>query len=88
MAYGLASGGVDKLFVADLDESRAEALAESINATPMGMALHPGTAFDTSCLSAMHWVSDVVYMPLETELLRVATELGCRTFDGSRKTVY
>lgn len=116
VAYALASSGVEKLYVADLDQARARTLAESINAalgrdavigvssvgvealieiadgvvnaTPMGMLSHPGTAFDTSCLSARHWVSDVVYMPLETELLRVARELGCRTLDGSRMSVY
>ncbi|HMX54721.1 MAG TPA: shikimate dehydrogenase, partial [Plasticicumulans sp.] len=28
------------------------------------------------------WVAEVVYFPLETELLRTARALGCRTVDG------
>lgn len=59
-----------------------------VNATPMGMPAHPGTAFDTSCLTAEHWVGDVVYMPIETQLLAEAKSLGCRTLDGTRMAVH
>ncbi len=58
-----------------------------VNATPVGMAQHPGTAFDTSCLKPEQWVSDVIYMPLETQLLAEAKAIGCRTLDGSRMAV-
>jgi shikimate dehydrogenase len=34
------------------------------------------------------WVADIVYMPLETELLRYARELGCRTLDGGGMAVF
>jgi shikimate dehydrogenase len=34
-----------------------------------------------------HWVADIVYFPLETELLRVARAKGCRVLDGSRMAV-
>ncbi|MCF4007494.1 shikimate dehydrogenase [Corynebacterium uropygiale] len=115
VAYALVDAGVSRLFIADLDEARALALAENINratgtdavrgialdgaeeriasafgvvnATPMGMPAHPGTSFDTSCLSPRHWVSDVVYMPIETQLLREARELGCSTLDGTGMAV-
>lgn len=59
-----------------------------VNATPVGMLSHPGTAFDTSCLSARHWVSDVVYMPIQTQLLADAAAVGARTLDGTRMAVY
>lgn len=59
-----------------------------VNATPMGMLAHPGTAFDTSCLTPRHWVGDVVYMPIETQLLKDARELGCRTLDGTRMAIH
>lgn len=59
-----------------------------VNATPMGMSTHPGTAFDLSCLTPQHWVSDVVYMPIETELLLRAQEIGCRTLDGTRMAIH
>lgn len=59
-----------------------------VNATPMGTLHHPGTAFDTSCLTPDHWVADVVYMPVETQLLADARARGCRTLDGTRMAVY
>jgi shikimate dehydrogenase len=59
-----------------------------IHATPMGMAKLPGLAVPESLLHAGLWVADVVYVPLETELLRVARRLGCRTVDGSGMAVY
>jgi shikimate dehydrogenase len=59
-----------------------------VNATPMGMAAHPGAPIDTSKLSSRQWVADIVYFPLETELLRAARARGCATLDGSRMAVY
>ncbi|HEY9549629.1 MAG TPA: shikimate dehydrogenase, partial [Kiloniellaceae bacterium] len=34
-------------------------------------------------LQARHWVAEIVYFPAETELLRRARALGCRTLAGS-----
>jgi shikimate dehydrogenase len=59
-----------------------------VNATPLGMLSHPGTSFDTSCLTPGHWVSDVVYMPVSTQLLQEARAVGCRTLDGTHMAVY
>lgn len=53
-----------------------------VNTTPVGMAKHPGTPFDTRLLQPSHWVSDVIYFPQETELLRAARAIGCRTLPG------
>ncbi|MHA2789583.1 shikimate dehydrogenase [Corynebacterium sp. S7] len=58
-----------------------------VNTTPCGMPAHPEPAFDTSLLTPDMWVSDVVYMPVETELLRRAKAIGCMTLDGSRMAV-
>ena len=33
-------------------------------------------------------MADVVYRPLETELLRAAARRGCRTLDGGRMAVF
>jgi len=54
-----------------------------VNATPMGMAAHPAPPIDPARIDPRHWVADIVYFPLETELLRVARSKGCRTLDGS-----
>jgi shikimate dehydrogenase len=59
-----------------------------VNATPMGMALHPGIPLQPSLLRRELWVADVVYLPLETELLRVARKEGCRTLDGGGMAVF
>ncbi|WP_233245410.1 shikimate dehydrogenase [Homoserinimonas hongtaonis] len=53
-----------------------------VNATPWGMAAHPGTAFDTELLSPTMFVADIVYRPAETELLKRAKARGCRTMSG------
>jgi shikimate dehydrogenase len=53
-----------------------------IHATPTGMRDHPGTAVDAAFLHPSLWVADVVYAPLETQLLRDARRCGCRTLDG------
>ena len=73
--------------------SRAE-LADAIavasgvvHATPLGMLHHPGVAFDPGLLRPGAWVSDVVYRPLETELLRKAAERGHPVLDGGRMAV-
>jgi shikimate dehydrogenase len=33
------------------------------------------------------WVSEIVYVPLETELLRAARRAGCATSDGGHMNV-
>lgn len=53
-----------------------------INATPMGMAHHPGTPLDTELLNPGMWVCDIVYRPVDTALLTAAKERGCRTISG------
>ncbi len=59
-----------------------------INATPIGMAAHPGTPVPLSLLRPEMWVADIVYFPLETELLRAARRLGCRTMGGGGMAVF
>ncbi len=59
-----------------------------IHATPVGMAAHPGLAFDPSLLRPEMWVVEIVYFPLETELLRAARARGCRTLDGGGMMVW
>ena len=59
-----------------------------VNATPMGMAASPQPPLDTSRLMPRHWLADIVYFPLETQLLKAARARGCRTLDGSGMVVY
>ncbi|WP_292473446.1 shikimate dehydrogenase [Mesorhizobium sp.] len=59
-----------------------------IHATPTGMKSHPGLPIDPEWLLPRHWVADIVYMPLVTELLALAERKGCRTLRGGGMTVY
>jgi shikimate dehydrogenase len=59
-----------------------------VHATPTGMEGHPGIALDPGLLHEELWVTDIVYRPLETELLRAARTRGCRTLDGGGMVVF
>jgi shikimate dehydrogenase len=71
------------------DPAAAVASADGIvNCTPIGMDKYPGTPFPIAWLKPSHWVSEIIYFPLETEFLHEARALGCRTIDGSGMNVY
>jgi shikimate dehydrogenase len=59
-----------------------------VNATPLGMQGFPGQPIPSELMQAHHWVADVVYTPIETELLRMAKNKGARTLDGAGMCVY
>ncbi|MFZ0139516.1 MAG: shikimate dehydrogenase [Aeromicrobium sp.] len=59
-----------------------------INATPVGMADHPGSPIPAELLQPSLWVADIVYRPLMTELLQAARATGCRTLDGAGMAVH
>ena len=59
-----------------------------IHATPTGMAQHPGLPLPAALLRPQLWVAEIVYFPLETELLRTAKQIGCRTLNGGGMAVF
>ena len=59
-----------------------------INATPVGMAKYPGLPMPPELLRPDLWVADIVYFPLETELLRQARTLGCSALGGGGMAVF
>jgi shikimate dehydrogenase len=59
-----------------------------INTTPVGMAKYPGLPLPAELLRRDLWVAEIVYFPMETELLRQARALGCRTLDGGGMAVF
>ena len=59
-----------------------------VNCTPVGMAKLPGTPLPIALLRPALWVAEIVYFPLETELLRAARAIGCRTLDGGGMAVF
>lgn len=71
------------------DAASAVAAANGlVNTTPVGMVGHPGMPVPREWLRPDLWVADVVYFPLETELLRTARAAGCRTMDGGMMAVF
>jgi shikimate dehydrogenase len=68
----------------------AQALAGAtglIHATPTGMDKLPGLPLAESLLRPDLWVAEIVYFPLETQLLRAARAHGCATVDGGTMAV-
>lgn len=58
-----------------------------IQATPVGMAKLPGMPIPENLLRRDMWVSEIVYVPLETPLLKAARRIGCSTADGGHMNV-
>jgi len=104
VGHALRALGAERLTIVDVDAARAAQLASTldaevgaldldgvdgvVNATPAGMVGHGGTPVSAELLRPGLWVADVVYRPLETELLRAARALGCRTLDGGGMVVF
>ncbi|MEY4357939.1 MAG: hypothetical protein RL469_1265 [Pseudomonadota bacterium] len=59
-----------------------------IHASPVGMLKLPGLPVPAELLKPPMWVADIVYVPLETELLRTAARNGCRVLPGNGMAVF
>ena len=53
-----------------------------VNTTTLGMTGQPALSLDLARLPAQAVVADLVYVPLETALLKAARARGLRTADG------
>jgi shikimate dehydrogenase len=92
-ARGLASDlcgrfGSNRAVAACESNPAAESADGVVNATPVGMAAHPGLPMACDLLRPDLWVADVVYFPIETAFLRAARERGCRTMAGGGMAVF
>jgi shikimate dehydrogenase len=78
----------DRAFLVN-DLAEAIAMADGlVHATPTGMAAHPGMPVPREVLRPELWVADIVYRPLDTELVVAAREAGCRVLDGGMMAVF
>lgn len=81
-------GGSTRLSAADGELADLVSQADGVvHVTPMGMAEHPGTAFAPEGMAPGAWLAEVVYRPLETELVRRARGAGLRVLDGGLMAV-
>ncbi|MFY9511077.1 MAG: shikimate dehydrogenase, partial [Rubrivivax sp.] len=68
-------------------EAELPAASGLIHATPTGMDKLPGLPLPAELLHRRLWVSEIVYFPLETALLKAARERGCAVSDGGGMAV-
>ena len=59
-----------------------------IHATPTGMEKFPGMPLPADYLRPEMWVAEIVYFPIETELLATARAAGCTTLSGGGMAVF
>jgi shikimate dehydrogenase len=59
-----------------------------IQATPVGMTGSPGMPLDPGLLDASQWVAEIIYFPLETELVHAVRARGCATMTGGAMAVF
>ena len=59
-----------------------------VNATPVGMSGFPGLPVSPDALSSRHWLADVIYTPLETELVLAARARGAEAMGGAGMCVH
>ena len=67
------------------EDAKADAIRTAdglVNATPIGMVQHPGSAFDPALLGGQSWAFDAVYTPTDTAFLVAAECAGLRTLTG------
>jgi shikimate dehydrogenase len=89
LALDLVSRFGEARAAAGTDLAGAMASADGlVNATPVGMAKFPGMPVPAELLRPALWVAEIVYFPIETELLASARALGCRTVDGGGMAVF
>ncbi|MAY02044.1 MAG: shikimate dehydrogenase [Gammaproteobacteria bacterium] len=70
------------------NEISKEDFSGLVNASPVGMKSNPGMPVDKSMLHEHLWLVDIIYFPLDTDLLTYAQSLGCKTMNGARMAVY
>jgi shikimate dehydrogenase len=63
-------------------------VAGVVNATPVGMLGFPGNPVPMDAVERRHWVADVIYTPLETELIAAARTKGARVVNGAGMCVH
>ena len=91
-AHALAAK-LNKVFASTRASAAADAAAAMqrasglIQATPVGMGTNGGMPLPEGLLRPSLWVSEIVYVPLETPLLKAARRIGCATVDGGHMNV-
>jgi shikimate dehydrogenase len=59
-----------------------------VNATPVGMSGFPGLPVMPDAITREHWLADVIYTPLETELVLAARARGALAIGGAGMCIH
>jgi len=59
-----------------------------VNCTELGMYNHPGSAINLELIDKQQWAFDVVYTPMETELLSKCRDAGLQCISGYDLWIY
>lgn len=81
------SFGGTRARASDALSAALDAASGIIHATPTGMTKFPGMLLAEAWLRPAMWLSEIVYVPLETALLVAARRVGCRIVDGGHMAV-
>ena len=80
--------GAHRLSVVE-DLRAALALSDGlVHATPTGMLGHPGVPVPAELVRPDLWVADIVYFPLDTDLVQLARSRGCPVVPGGGMAVF
>ncbi len=74
-------------YISDVEASISDAIGV-VNATPIGMLGMPGNPVPVAALRSDQFVADVIYTPMETELILGARAKGCRVLTGGGMCVH
>lgn len=80
--------GPDRARAAERVEEEIAAADGVVNASPIGMTGIPGNPVPVAALRPSHFVADVIYSPMRTELIAAAAAIGARTLTGGGMCVY
>src|SRR5690606_12487750 len=80
--------GADRAEAVDDIAAAARAREGIVNATPVDIPKLPRMPLKSEDIAPRHGVADILYFPLETELLRHARRLGCQTVSGEGMAVF
>ncbi|HYM32980.1 MAG TPA: shikimate dehydrogenase [Candidatus Cybelea sp.] len=80
--------GAERCAVALDPSSGLSKAAGVVNATPVGMFGFPGNPVPMDAVDPRHWVADVIYTPMETELIAAARGKGARVVTGGGMCVH
>ena len=86
-ALGATFGGGRAEVAHDVAAALTDA-AGVVNATPLGMHGIPGNPVPMTAVTARHFVADVIYSPLETELIAAARAKGARAMGGAGMCIH